>query len=582
MSSSFIIRLFAGFSVAVILVATVAWAGGTTERSNSNSEFLALAPSTAGATNAMVTGGQPLASHQIHTSTTRTTELTSTIVGGATTVPPTHHPTTTIGTSSSTTGTPPSTSTSSPTVAPPAATSTTIAGATIVAGEVSLTNPVVNAGASLVFDSARDATLYVSGNMTVLGVLVMHPNPEVTHRIVFQDRGELLVTASGVLDIQGTRKVGWNRTGTDPTWRASDELIVAPIAPGDYQYHPFALGGTVPTFQGYWAEVANLTRNVVIDGPSRVMLHGLDGHAPQIIKYATIANAGVTDQLGMYALHFHLNGNATRGSIVEGVVVRDSRFRAFVPHGSHGITFRDTLAVNVVASGYWWDLNRASGEADPINESHNIVYERAGVIGLTTSTPPDQKRQAGFNLGDGSGNVVRDSFVAGVSVGPQGQSGFSWPQGARSAWVAQNLVSHNNNGEGFYVWEPGDQAHVINGIDSYLNGAAGILQGGYLNSFHWVDVKLVANRVGLELHAFSNEPPQPQQTFECITITDSPLGVFVGASTGTNPDPPGDPTLLLRLVMERVGEDFTVTEEALAAGQTLAARVEVVDFQTSC
>ncbi|MEX1133499.1 MAG: hypothetical protein WED83_01495 [Acidimicrobiia bacterium] len=557
------VRLFAGLSVVVILVAIVAWAGGTTEqqalaggaaeRFDNNSEF--LAQTTAGPTNEMVSDSQQPASHHDHTPTTTTAELTSTIMG-----------------------TTPATPTSSPTAAPPAETSTTIVGTAIVAGEVSLTNPVVTAGASLVFDSAKDATLHVRGNMTVLGSLMMHPNPDVTHRIVFEDRGELLVTESGVLDIQGTRRVGWNRTGTDPTWRASDELIVAPIAPGDWQYHPFTLGSAVPTFQGYAAEVANLTRNVVIDGPSRVMLHGLDGHAPQVIKYATIANAGVRDQLGMYALHFHLNGDATRGSIVEGVVVRDSRFRAFVPHGSNGITFRDTLAVNVVANGYWWDLNQASNPPDPINESHDIVYERAGVIGLTTSSPPDgnQSRQAGFNLGDGSGNVVRDSFVAGLGSGPD-HSGFQWP--AHSIWTAQNLVSHNNRGNGFFVWERGEAPHIITGIDSYLNGGAGIGQGNYRNSYHWIGARLVANGEGLHLYAMSMPPPDPRQTFECVTITDSPVGVVVDFSPAARD---GDSTLFTHLVMQRVGEEFNVTEDALAAGQTLELRVDLVDYQTSC
>jgi hypothetical protein len=457
-------------------------------------------------------------------------------------------------------------------------TSTPILSAAALTGDVTLSNPVVASRAILEFDSPTNTTLRVQGNLTVLGTLVMHPGPDVIHRIVFEDRGELLVTAGGVLDIQGTRKVAWNRTGADSTWKSSDELIAAPVAPGDWEHHPFNLGSAVPTYAGYAAEVANLTRNVVIDGPSRIMFMGLDGHAPQVIKYAAIVNAGVRDQVGMYALHFHLNGNATRGSVVEGVVIRDAHFRAFVPHGSNGITFRDTLAIDVVANGYWWDLNRASEPPSSINESHGIVYERAGVIGLTTSDPPDQGRQAGFNLGDGNGNIVRDSFVAGLRSG-QNHSGFHWPEGAHGVWTAQNLVSHNNRGSGFFVWQNGAEVHVISRIDAYLNGEAGINQGAYKSSYRWMDVRLVGNGEGVRLHTFSQPAPSPRQSFECVTITDSPVGVKVEASAAPVP---GDPTLFSNLVIQSVGVEIEVSPSSIASGQDLGKRVELVNYQNGC
>ena len=445
----------------------------------------------------------------------------------------------------------------------------------LITGDVSHTNPVVNPGETLTFDSGSNTTMRVTGNLTVLGTLVMHPNPNVIHRIIFENRGEFVVTGSGVLDIQGTPKTAWNRSGSDPSWRGSDDLIVAPISPGDYQYHSFSLGSAVPTYQGYAAEVANLTRNVIIDNPSRIMLHGLDGRAPQVIKYATISNAGVRDKLGFYALHFHLNGNATRGSIVEGVVVRDAQFRAFVPHGSHGITFRDTLAVNVVANGYWWDLRRADG--GELNDSHDISYIRAGVIGFSTSDPPDQGRQSGFNLGDGSGNVISGSFVAGLVSGGT-SSGFHWPSNAHSVWTAQDLVAHNNKGSGFFVWQNDAEAHVITNIDSFLNGGAGINQGAYANSYQWIGARLVGNAEGLRLNTRSKQAPRPRQTFQCLVIRDSPVGVLVDFS----PNDDGDRTLLRNVVMQGVVNEFEVTESAVAAGQTLEARVELVDYQAPC
>jgi hypothetical protein len=432
----------------------------------------------------------------------------------------------------------------------------------LITGEVAFTNPVVAARQVLTFDPAAPTTLRVVGNLTVLGTLVMRPNPDVTHRIVFADRGELLVTGSGVLDIQGTPKVAWNRTGSDPSW----------LAPGDYQHDPFALGSAVPTYAGYKAEVANLTRNVIIDNPSRVMLHQLDGHAPQVIKYATISNAGVTGQAGFYALHFHLNGNATRGSIVEGVVIRDSKFRAFVPHGSHGITFRETLAVNVVANGYWWDPNRTSDPPDPIHESHDILYERAGVIGLSIF---GDGREAGFTFGDGSGNVVRNSFASGV-LGDQRHSGFFWPSSADSAWTVEGLVSHNNKGQGLFVWQNGHKRHPIANVDAYLNRLSGIEQGAYISGYQWTNVRLVGNGVGLGLRTFSRA--DPRQVFQCLSISNSPIGVLVSHA----PIEGGSRTLISNLVLSDVGQEIVVSEDAIANGQTQDVRLELVGYQTPC
>src|SRR3989338_10373715 len=59
--------------------------------------------------------------------------------------------------------------------------------------------------------------------------------------------------------------------------------------------------------------------------------------------------------LGRYALHFHMSGENNRGVVVEGVVARDIGSHAFVPHASHGITFRDTLSYNTAETPYWWD-----------------------------------------------------------------------------------------------------------------------------------------------------------------------------------------------------------------------------------
>lgn len=489
------------------------------------------------------------------------TEAEAIIKRAAPTTTTTTRPTTTTTTASTTT-----------TTTPP------FGDTTVLYGPVSLSSPTIPEGQTWVLDPNRSTTINVSGDFHVHGTLQSKPaSANVVHTIHFVDRGELMVMDAGVLDLQGTPRTGWNRTGSDPTWRAGDELIVTSVNPGDsVAYRSYTPGSAVPSYQGYRAEVANLTRNVIIDNPSRVMLMGLDGRTPQTIRYVTISNAGVHETAGMYALHFHLNGNATRGSIVEGVVIRDAQFRGFVPHGSHGITFRDTLAVNVAANGYWWDLNRSSTPESTVHESNDITYERAGVIGVRSVRPPDQLRQAGFDLGGGTGNRIIDSFAVGVQ-GPN--SGIHWPEGVRTGvWEARGLVAHNNSAHGVFVWQNDTRQHNVSDLVTYSNGQTGIRHGAYVNSYHYTNVVSVGNPVGLQLDTFSKEAPNRRLTFSCVTISNATTGVKVDHS-GV---PDGDPVLFNGITFANVGQQWLVTDKALADGQTLERRVQIGTTPSGC
>ena len=80
----------------------------------------------------------------------------------------------------------------------------------------------------------------------------------------------------GILDISGTPKTAWNRTGSDPSWLPTDQLIVTPTTAGGLPVVAISPAAPVPTassttlFDGtademtstYTAEVVNLTRNV--------------------------------------------------------------------------------------------------------------------------------------------------------------------------------------------------------------------------------------------------------------------------------------------------------------------------------
>ncbi|MFD0350204.1 hypothetical protein ACFQ0M_37605 [Kitasatospora aburaviensis] len=129
--------------------------------------------------------------------------------------------------------------------------------------------------------------------------------------------------------------------------------------------------------------------------------------------------------LGRYGLHFHMLGDATRGTVVEGVVVRDAGNHAYVPHASHGITFRSCISHDTWEDAYWWD-----GPLDtrtPQQPSDDIVYESCVASRTVLEPNPRAYRLTGFNLGAGTGGKALDCVAVGVQ-GANGASGFEWPE----------------------------------------------------------------------------------------------------------------------------------------------------------
>ena len=202
------------------------------------------------------------------------------------------------------------------------------------------------------------------------------------------------------------------------------------------------LGHVDPLLSGTYPELLNLTRNVVIEGQpgarSHILIHTTQP-AKQVIKFAEIKHMGprrdtgerthrgtraVTEgYMGRYPLHFHMNGNNTRGSLIEGVVVRDSGHRAFVAHGSHGIRLEGTIAFDVFDSGYWWDPVTAGAPDERLPRHRDqpgrgrAGQVRSGCGGLLRPNGgvhvPGRQRERGHGLGrrgragaDGGGRVL--------------------------------------------------------------------------------------------------------------------------------------------------------------------------------
>jgi hypothetical protein len=390
---------------------------------------------------------------------------------------------------------------------------------------------IIDPGAFLVFRTSASATLESSGNVLVRGEMEMKPSSSaIVHTLRFigvdmaafvgggmdplpTDVG-LWVMDGGVLDLQGTEREAWNRTGTSSTWIEGDELVVTPTASGAYTtFDPFNAGSAVPSFAGQSAEVLNLTRNVNIegtpDGRSHVFMRSV---VPQSIRYVAIRYMGPRQGdnfvLGRYGLHFHHAHDGSRGSIVEGVVVRDTESHSFVPHMANGITFKNCIAYNVMEDAFWWD------PGDPTDDTLWEGCVAAHVRG-------DENRLTGYFLGLGDGNMVRGSVAVGVQGG-KNAAGFSWPEGLGALWGFENNVSHNNATNGSFVWQNSPGIHRLGpGFVAYRNGKAGIEHGAYNNRYHYSDMTLIGNeQMSTLIHAVSKTPDEDghRLTFERILL----------------------------------------------------------------
>jgi hypothetical protein len=374
----------------------------------------------------------------------------------------------------------------------------------------------VAAGQTLRFDPGADTTLEVDGNLVVQGRLEMRPRPDVEHVLRFVDVDEsrfvgggldpidtdvgLWVMGDGVLDVRGTRKQAWNRTGTSPTWDGGDELIAAPVEPGDVEPKPFAAGDPVPSSSGRVAEVINLTRNVRIEGTSGGRAHVfIRSTGRQTIEYTALRHLGprqadgeyTTSVLGRYGLHFHHCHEGSQGSRVEGVVVRDCGAHAYVPHMSHGITLRDCIAYETLDEAYWWD---------PHDRTDDLLIDRC--VAASVHFDPDVRgyRLAAFLLGMGRRVELRRSVAFAVH-GARNSAGYVWPEAPSGLWTFRDNLAHNNVAAGIFVWQNVREPHRIRGFTAYHNGIAGIIHGAYSNAYHFRELDLRDEETAIELIA---------------------------------------------------------------------------------
>jgi hypothetical protein len=419
--------------------------------------------------------------------------------------------TSTEATGTSTETTSPSTSSPSTTAATPTAEASTTSSAPQVAvgtsklsGVLGPTTIAAGAVATIVGDVELRGDLVIEGVLSGIDTFTVRGNGY-----------QIEVRNGGQLDLRGIPKSGWVRGVAPSGWRAGDRVLTAPVDPGCYGLSDFHTGspGIVNLADGRTiaAEQFNLTRSITIDNVSRIMFHM--GAGRQVLKHIAVTNSGVSGKLAFYPIHFHLNGNTSRGSIVEGVVVENGRFHAFVPHASHGITFLDCVAYNIVGEAYWWDPPPAKG--DTSNNTHDTIWQHC--LAALVSSPDDSNshRLAGYVLGDGSNNHCVDCTAVAVQGG-QNSSGFTWPEARSAVWEFRGCVAHNNKSDGIFTWQNNSNIHRVDGFIAYRCGRAGIENGAYSNNFQYVTASLTDTGQGVISHALTRNGGGSPLIFENV------------------------------------------------------------------
>lgn len=354
-----------------------------------------------------------------------------------------------------------------------------------------------------------------------------------TKKLLLDGHGFDIHTHDGALNLQGEEKRAWCRWGDPVNWTIGDRIWVARTAPG--------IGRGVETiWQGSWAttfrhagapdvisprgtvmrpEVINLSQTVTLKNLKRIMFHEATRVQAQILRWLRVLNSGEAGVFDSYPIHFHMLGDYSRGSLVEGVVVEGGKNHAFVPHSSHGITLKDTAALNTIGSPYWWNEGQLTKD---LVLHHNMAL---GAVAESVSAP--NNHVTGFYLQTGEGSLF-DCVAAGINGGVGASGGFHWPAFVGS-WPSDGLVAHNNGQTGIYVWNNDKKLRTGANWVSYRNLHYGVMFGAYQNP--WA----ITN-----LESFENQSPPSDAQIEtadlivkAVPFSDSPAPRIIGGRVGT-------------------------------------------------
>lgn len=304
---------------------------------------------------------------------------------------------------------------------------------------------------------------------------------------------------NGQIRLHGLRKTSWlrlNQTANKgdttltldsaPDWQVGDQIVVAST---DFDYRQAetftiaAINGTQisldrPLDYMHWgemqsfngqsldqrAEVGLLSRNILIQGTAGAESDGVGGHimltgsARLSLDGVELYRMGQRAGLGRYPIHFHVQGDGSRGSYVKNSSIHHTFNRCLTIHGSNGILVDSVVAYD--APGHCFFLEDAA-EFDNVFEN-NLglgVYKPEGENRLLRSDT--EFRGPAVYWITNPQNTFRNNVAAG-SEGtgfwialPDHPTGISYTETVWPVRMPMNEfsgnVSHSNDTDGLHV-----------------------------------------------------------------------------------------------------------------------------------
>lgn len=139
-------------------------------------------------------------------------------------------------------------------------------------------------------------------------------------------------------------------------------------------------------YGGYFPEVANLTRTVVVTSADRSSSNTrghtmFNAHSRGSLAYARFDGLGKEGVLGRYPVHVHMAGKTVRGFMIEGCSVTDSFNKFYVVHRSHHIVLRNNVGFRGYTSGFF---------LEDATETYNHFDKNLSVLTMTGATAPNE------------------------------------------------------------------------------------------------------------------------------------------------------------------------------------------------
>lgn len=145
----------------------------------------------------------------------------------------------------------------------------------------------------------------------------------------------------------------------------------------------------------YRAEVANLSRNVIVESANEGELRGHTMYhrgSRGSISYAEFRHLGKKGVLGRYSIHFHLARDTMRGSSIIGTSVWDSDNRWITIHGTDYLVVRDCVGYQSTGHGFFMEDG---------TESFNVLDHNLAVQAYKGTPLP--KQVISFDKNEGAG-----------------------------------------------------------------------------------------------------------------------------------------------------------------------------------